>query len=272
MRLVTVDDAVLEAEVSGSDEPVVLIQTALTADELRPLAEQQPLREGYRTILYHRRGYAGSSRVVGPRSVADDAADCRSLLAALNVGPAHVVGVSYSAAVALHLAAWAPEWVHSLTVLEPPPVHVRSAPEFRAATARLVEIFRARGAAVALEEFMTTLIGPYWRSDSERMLPGSVAQMERDARTFFATDVPALLAWEFGVIDAAQIGCPVLYVGGTDSGTWFAEVRELILGMLPQADAIVVDGAGHSLAMTHPAEVAMAVVGFLQGHPLNTRR
>jgi len=36
----------------------VFIQTALTADELRPLATN-PSLDDYRKILYHRRGYAG---------------------------------------------------------------------------------------------------------------------------------------------------------------------------------------------------------------------
>jgi len=267
MELVTVDGAELEVEVSGSGEPMVLIQTALSADELRPLAEQRLVREGYRTILYRRRGYGASSPAEGPGSVTRDAADCRSLLTALDVGPAHVVGVSYSAAVALHLASWAPASVHTLTVLEPPPVHVRSAAQFRAANARLAETFQADGATAALEEFLTMLIGPDWRAEAERRLTGSVAQMERDATTFFATDLPALLTWEFNADDAARIASPVFYVGGAQSGPWFAEVRELILDWLPQAEDTVIPGAGHSLALTHPAELATAVVRFLRRHP-----
>lgn len=272
MELVTVDGGELEVEVSGSGEPMVLIQTALSADELRPLADQQRVREGYRTILYHRRGYGGSSPAGGPGSVARDAADCRSLLTALDIGPAHVVGVSYSAAVAMHLASWAPTSVHTLTVLEPPPAHVRSAPQFRALNARLAETFHAAGPIAALEEFMTMLDGPDWRAEAERTLTGSVAQMERDATTFFATDLPALLTWDFGADEAARIGAPALYVGGTDSGPWFAEVRELILDWLPQAEDTLIPGAGHLLALTHPAEVAKAVVGFLRRHPMNARR
>jgi hypothetical protein len=53
--------------------------------------------------------------------------------------------------------------------------------------------------------------------------------MERDAATFFDIDIPALLGWNYTAADAALIAGPVLYVGGTDSGRWFAEVRELLL-------------------------------------------
>lgn len=267
LKSISVGDVDLEAEVMGDGEPVVLIQTALTADELRPLAEQMARSGGYQVIHYHRRGYAGSGPLLRPGSVAAEVADCRALLEALEVAPAHVVGVSYSAAIALTLASRAPGTVRTLTVMEPPPLGVPSAPEFLAASARLSETFDANGPVVALDELLTMLAGDDWRRESERDLPGSVAAMERDARTFFESDLPALLSWEFGTEDAARIKCPVLYVGGSNSGPWFAEVRARILQLLPHAEDSTVQGAGHLLALTHPIDTAEFVVGFLRRHP-----
>jgi pimeloyl-ACP methyl ester carboxylesterase len=107
-----------------------------------------------------------------------------------------------------------------------------------------------------------------WRSDVEGHLPGAVAQMERDTATFLDADLPALLAWRFGVAEARRISCPVLHFGGTDSGPWFAEVRELVLSWLPQAADVVIDGADHSLALTHTRAVADAVATFIRDHPI----
>ncbi len=264
---ITVGDVDLEVEVVGDGEPVVVIQTALTADELRPLAEQTARSGGCQVIHYHRRGYAGSGPLVRPGSVAADAEDCRALLNVLEVAPAHVVGVSYSAAIALTLASVAPDVVSTLTVMEPPPVGVPSAPQFLAANARLSETFRAKGSLVALDEILTMLAGPDWRRESEQDLGGSVAAMERDAGTFFESDLPALLSWEFGTEEAARIRCPVLYVGGDNSGPWFAEVRARILQLLPHAEDTTIQGAGHLLAATHPTETAGLVVDFLRRHP-----
>lgn len=129
LKPITLGGVDLELEMLGEGEPVVVIQTALTADELRPLAQQIALSGGYQVIHYHRRGYAGKRPLLRPGSVAADAADCRALMEALNVEPAHVVGVSYSAAIALTLASTAPETVRTLTVMEPPPVGVPSAPQ-----------------------------------------------------------------------------------------------------------------------------------------------
>lgn len=266
---VSLPDADLEVRISGAGDPLVLVQTAVTADELLPVAEQPAVRDGFRVVLYHRRGYAGSSPVDGPGSIERDARDCRQLLAALGIDRAHVAGVSYSAAVAMHLAASAPDAVQSLSLIEPPPRHTPSADEFVAACEELVADFRRNGAAAALDRFMGRLVGPGWRQDIERRLPGATAQVDQDAATFFATDLPALLAWRFGPEDARRITQPVLYVGGTDSGPWFAEVRELVLAWLPQAGDVVVDGADHSLAITHADQVAAAMAAFLHRHPLD---
>lgn len=264
---IAVPEAHLESFDWGSGEPVVCIQTALTADELRPVATD-PALDGYRKILYHRRGYAGSSPVAGAGSIQRDAADCAALLTELEVDRAHVVGLSFSGAIALQFASDVPERVHSLTVIEPPPVHVPSADEFRAANDRLIANRLAQGPEAALDEFLTIVIGRDWQQVAEEALPGSSTQMRQDVATFFDTDLPALLTWRFGPEDADRIGCPTLYVGASESGPWFAEVRELILGWIPHAEDVIIDGAEHSLALTHAPRIADALSAFLARNPM----
>ena len=266
-RFVAVPDGELEVLDVGSGEPIVFVQTALTADELMPVADD-PALGAYRRILYHRRGYAGSSPVDGEGSIVRDAGDCVALMAGLGVDRAHVAGVSYSGAVALQLAVDAPDRVQTLVVVEPPPTHVPSADEFRAANDRLIRQRQDAGPAVALRDFMDLVVGPGWRETAEGQLPGSVAQMERDVATFFDYDLPALLSWSFSRELARLIRCPVLHIGGTESGPWFAEVRSLVLDWVPHAEDVLLEGADHSLALTHSSPVARAMADFLNRHPL----
>lgn len=84
--------------------------------------------------------------------------DCRDLLMALEIDRAHLVGVSYSAAVALQLAVIAPSLVHTLTISEPPPVHIPNAEEFISANNELMELYQAKGASFALDNFQTRLV------------------------------------------------------------------------------------------------------------------
>lgn len=269
MRLVEVGAIRLEVHDVGAGDPVVLVQTALTADELVPLADHLVDRGGYRAIVYHRRGYARSSPVQGPGSIVRDAADCRDLIVALGLGKVHIVGYSYSGAVGMQLAVDATEHVHTLTLIEPPPVHVPSAAAFRAANCRLREVRRAHGPLAALEEFLGLVMGPQWRIEVEQRLPGAAEQMQRDTTTFFDTDLTALFSWHFDAAAARRINCPVLHIGGSDSGPWFTEVRDLMLTWFPQAEDALLVGADHALALTHAPQIADALADFLARHRIH---
>ncbi|WP_402463560.1 alpha/beta fold hydrolase [Isoptericola aurantiacus] len=264
MRVGEVD---LETTVLGTGEPVLWLPTALAADELLPVARRVVDARPYRSITYRRRGY-GSSSPSDHGSIDRDAADAAALLDVLGIARAHVVGVSYSAAIALRLAAEAPDRVATLCLIEPPPAHVPAAGEFRAACADLADDARRVGARAAAERFLERLGGPSWRTDLDQ-LPGGAEAVLRDAGTFFSADLQALREWEWRDADAPRITCPVRYVGGADSGEWFAQVRRWVLDLLPQADDVIVPGAGHDLALTHPDEVADAVVGLLRRHQVD---
>src|SRR6476620_11271988 len=85
-------------------------------------AQMQPFSERYHTVAYSRRYNYPNNRVV-PRadySAIVDADDLATLIKKLNLGPSHIVGVSYGADVALFLAARHPELVRSLVLSEPP--------------------------------------------------------------------------------------------------------------------------------------------------------
>lgn len=266
----SIGDVGLEVEVMGRGEPVLVIQTALDVDELRPLSQHLARTGEYQVFHYHRRGYAGSGPVLPPRSMADEAMDAGALVRALDVVPVHVVGASFSAAVALVLASRFPELVQTLAVVEPPPAGTDGTPEFREVARQLLENHHALGPQPALEQFMTMLVGPGWRGAAERELPGSVQAMERDAPTFFASDVPALVSWRFDATDAARVRCPVLCVGGAESSAWFTEMRGRLLDLLPQAVDASVEGAGHLAASTHVAEVAVLLRAHFRRHSRTT--
>ncbi len=67
-----------------------------------------------------------------------------------------------------------------------------------------------------------------------------------------------------------RAACPLsgAHVAGTRSGPWFRHVREFVLTWFPHAEDVVINGADHSLALTHPAQIAGALHPFLRRHPL----
>ncbi|WP_182377190.1 alpha/beta hydrolase [Nocardioides sp. WS12] len=245
----------------GAGDAVLFIQTGLGADELLPLA-REPALAGRRRLLPHRRGYTGTGPEL-PGSIVRDAADCVALVESLHLPAVDVVGYSYSAAVALAVAAQTPSMVRSITLIEPPPLITSHRDEFVAVCADLMSVSAELGPTAALEAFWDRTTTPDWWSALERHVPDARAQMRRDASTFFEQDLPALLGWTFTADDARRIATPVLHVGAAESGPWWAEVRTTVLAWFPGATDVVVPGADHGLVVTHPADVAGAIADFL---------
>jgi len=266
----SIDGAELEYEVSGTGEPVVFIHGAFIADMFRPLLAELSLEGRYRLILYHRRGYAGSSRPSGPLSIAQQAADCRALLHHLGVEHAHVVGHSYGGAVALQLALDAPGAAHSLALLEPGLMVGASAQGYRESLARGVERYREAGAAVVVDEFLQAR-WPGYRATLDRVLPGAFAQAVADAGTWFEREVSGQLGWRFGEAEAQRISQPTLSVlGGESDALWsrFGETYRLLLAWLPHAEGFVLPGATHFMQLEDPRGMAEVLAAFWARHRL----
>jgi pimeloyl-ACP methyl ester carboxylesterase len=264
------EGAELEYEVSGTGDPVIFIHGAFIADTFRPLLAEPSLAGRYRLILYHRRGYAGSSCPSEPVSVARQAADCRALLRHLGVERAHVVGHSYGGIVALQLALDTPDVAHSLALLEPGLMVGASAQGYRASLARGVERYREAGAAVVVDEFLQARC-PGYRDTLESVLPGAFAQAVADAETWFEREVPGQLGWRFGEAEARRISQPTLCVlGGESNALWsrFGETHRQLLTWLPNAEGFVLTGATHLMQFEHPRGMAEVLASFWARHQL----
>jgi pimeloyl-ACP methyl ester carboxylesterase len=269
----SVDGAVLEYEVVGAGEPVLLIHGALIAEAYEPLC-RQPALARYRLVRYHRRGYAGSSQVTAPFSIAQQAADCRALLRHLGIERAHVVGHSSGGVMALRLALDVPEVVHSLILLEPALLDVPSGAQLGEVLAPILQRYGAGDKEGAADSFLRWAIEPDYRSWLDRMIPGAYEQSVAAADTFFGVELPSLQEWYFTRQDARRITQPVLGVFGSESASiWpgWNEVHERLREWLPQAEPAVLAGSNHALEAKDPRGVAEAMVPFLARHPLPTR-
>jgi pimeloyl-ACP methyl ester carboxylesterase len=267
---VAVDGSVLEYEVWGTGDPVVLIHGVLVADAFRPLLAEPSLADRYRLILYHRRGYAGSSRASQPVSVGRQAADCHALLRHLGVERAHVAGHSYGGAVALQLALDAPAVVHSVALLEPALIAGVSAQGYRESLVRAIERYWEVGATIVVDEFLQTR-WPGYGAALDRALPEAFAQAVVDAGTTFECELPGLLDWRFGEVEARSIGQPALCVLGSESEVlWprFGETHRLLLEWMPHAEGCVLSGTTHFLPVENPRGTAEVLSAFWVRHRL----
>ncbi len=269
----------LEYRVRGTGEPVVLVHAGLFADWFKPLLEEPALAGRHRILSVHRVGYAGSSRVAGPVSIARQAAHLRALMRQLGIERAHIVGHSSGGNIALQLALDAPELVQTLSILEPA-LAVGSGSERMLATrqsamAPIFEQFRTGNKAAAVDGFMRMVSGPGYREPFEQALPGAFERGVADAETFFGQELPAVQQWQFGREDARRIVQPVLAVIGEKSPEvspiWEERQRQL-LSLLPNAEGFVLPGATHLLHVQNPGAMAQALASFFARQTMTAAR
>lgn len=270
MERVRIDGAELEYEVRGAGEPVVLVHGSIVGDAFAPLLAEPELAERYQLIMYHRRGFAGSTHPDGPLSIEQQAADCRALIQHLGVRRAHVAGHSYGGPIVLQLALDAPEVVHSLALLEPALFFVPSAEQFIESVDPAIQMYGEGDKRGAIDNFQQVVVGPEYRGVLDRVLPGAFEQAVADADTFFQNELPALGQWGFTKEDAGHITQPVLAVLGEESHTLSpapVEIYELVQDWFG-AETFVLEGATHMLQMKNPQGMAAGLAGFFARHPL----
>jgi pimeloyl-ACP methyl ester carboxylesterase len=269
MEHLEVDGAIIEYQVQGTGEPVLLIPLSLVADGLgRPLLAQPELASRYQLIHYHRRGYLGSTLGTEPLTGVRQAADAAALLRHLGVKAAHIAGHSFGGLIALQLALDAQELVHSLALLEPP---LRMVPSGKAAFERInlpmINAYRAGDRRKAVKLFSDVVFGPDWQTFVEQAVPGGVEQAVRDVDTFIQEQA-AFQEWQFGPKEAGAITQPVLSVlGAAVNNPFMREGRALLHSWFPQTEDCDVPTT-HLLQMQDPKSVALGLAEFFARHPM----
>ncbi|MCE2576603.1 acetoin dehydrogenase dihydrolipoyllysine-residue acetyltransferase subunit [Komagataeibacter sp. FNDCR2] len=103
---------------TGEETPLVLIH-GFGGDLKNWMLNHAALAQGRRVIAFDLPGHGGSSKDVGPGTLAFFAEVTAQLLAHLKLGRVHVLGHSLGGGIALTLAQMAPQSVASLTLIAP---------------------------------------------------------------------------------------------------------------------------------------------------------
>ncbi len=270
MQIASVNGVNLEYETKGAGEAVALIHLAPFADSYLPLMDCPELNS-YRLVRYHRRGYAGSSRITGTLTMRDHASDLAALLEYLGVKRAHIAGHSIGGIVALQLAVDHPELVSTLVLMEVSIQHLLGPASEEAAKrlARPFQLYAAGDREGAFEAFSTAILAPDFRDLIARTSPEGWSQTIKDADTFFGVEYPAIRAFKLENTEIEKITVPVLSMRGALSHPSTAAVEQLLHSWFPQLETALIPGANHLLPMRQPQAVAGAMAEFLARHPLS---
>ena len=271
MEVANINGIKLEFEITGVGEPVVLIHGGIIADSNLPLITQPSLRK-YQFIHYHRRGYAGSSNYNSHFGILEEANDCLNLMQYLGINRAHILGHSIGGTIALQLAIDNPNYVHSLSLLEPALTGYNSHDndEVLKEFMPLIKTYEKGNRSKAIDIFMKATIGSKYRNLIEEILPSNAFDLAvADAKTYFYHEIPAMKSWQINEEDMKKImQKPVLYIRGSDSGKRSLERQQMVLKLLPQTKVVVIDKAKHMMQIANPIDVARHLANFFARHAM----
>lgn len=252
-------------EEQGDGPPVVLVHGGFSDHTTwRFVVEEMP--RSLRVVSYDRRGHSRSGRPPGELSRRVHEDDLAHLIETLGIAPAHVVGNSYGASIALGLAARRPELFRSVVAHEAAlTAIVRDDPA-------VVEIERQIDLALERIEGGEVPAGVQQFIEEIALGRGNWMLVPEPVREAMIANAGTVLAeqrdpdWASIALDElAQVPVPVLLTYGEHSPAWFYGVVEKLAAALPAATERSMPGAGHNPHATHPADFAAAVSGFAAG-------
>lgn len=213
-------------------------------------------------------GHGGTG--LDPRGPNHDQAleDARRMLPA--TGPAHLIGHSYGATVALRLALSDPARVASLTLIEPVQFSLLAEDDpaaFAAEMAAQAPFFDAAAAGdwpEAARLFLGRWGGAPAGADPQRTAL-ALAQIP-----FVAAENLVLNDPEHAGVrarDLPRLTCPVLLVAGALSPPVAHRILDVIAARRPAARRLTLPAAGHMAPLTHPRPIAAAIAELVDAAP-----
>jgi non-heme chloroperoxidase len=280
LKKVEVNGVELHYVDQGKGVPVVFVHGGL--EDYRAW---QPQMEGFslqhRTIAYSRRhNYPNPKVAVASHySAIVDADDLAALITKLKLAPAHVVGVSHGACVALFLARRHPALVRSLVLSEPPLLSWLPAIE---------------GGKTLLTDFMSKVWEPAVRGFREGDEAGVRAAVNgfgeigysgSNEKMTFATLPPEVRrdllenAGEWRALTVSKdafpdlpleavkrIRTPALLLSGQQSLALHGLIDSQLAALLPQAERIILADATHEMWNEQPEQCRNAAFAFFDKH------
>jgi pimeloyl-ACP methyl ester carboxylesterase len=260
VNTVPVDDVSLAYRESGSGYPVVLINgLASTMDMWNPPVLSK-ISEHFRVIIFDSRctGYSSSSDK--PFSIPLLARDTATLMDALGISSAHILGLSMGASVAQELALSFPGKVKKLILVAGEcggPESVRMQPEI------LAQLMDKSGTVHdVVNRMFSLLFPPSWLADHDpfRYCP---EVYETTSDEIVARQASAFFGWTGSFFLLGDIHAPTLVITGTDDVIVPPVNSHIISGRIPGAQLVEIPGAGHGLIYQFPDPFSDYVLTFL---------
>ncbi len=242
--------------------PCVVLSHALGCDLSMWDAVAERLQRRWTVVRYDHRGHGRSPEPPGPWTIDMLADDAAALMAGLNLGPVHFVGLSMGGMTAQALAVRHPAAVRSITVANSASCYDEAA---RAMWQARIETVRRQGLPAIGPMAMQRWFTPAFREDQSGGGASRVAllrqRLEAMSVSAYAAACEAVGAIDFRQSNA-RIACPTLVIAGTLDEATPVSASEQIAAEIAGAQLRTLEAA-HLSAVEKPDEFVQTLEAFL---------
>jgi len=249
-------------DVHGEGEPLVMLHGLGSSSQ--DWEHQVPaFAAHYRVTTPDLRGFGRSAKPRGPYSIAQYAADVRSLLNELDIRRCHLLGLSMGGAIAFQIALDDPGRLASLII-------VNSSPSFELSNWRrrlmawtrqlLPHVFGMRG----LSHYVVSHLFP--KPEQHELRARLIARGSSNDRDAYIAALHALKGWTVEK-RLAEIGTPTLVISAEFDYTPVSE-KERYVARMRNARLRVIPDSRHASHWDQPQRFNREVLDFLAEHPI----
>ena len=255
----------LHYEEYGHGTPLLLVH-GLGSSTLDWEQQIPQLAAHYRVIVPDVRGHGRSDKPRERYSIAGFSADLVALIEHLNLGPAHLVGLSMGGMIGFQLAVDQPALLKSLCIVNSAPqVKLRSADDywqwFKRWSLMHVLSLGTIGKALGAKLFPKPDQAGLRQKMAERWA-------KNDKRAYLAS-FDAILGW--GVQERlSRITCPTLVISADHDYTPVAH-KEIYVKLLPDARLVVIEDSRHATPLDQPEVFNATLLDFLKTVEITTQ-
>ncbi len=248
-------------EVVGEGFPLVLISGGGTLDRRAWDNQFEAFARSYKVIRYDIRGIGKSAR---PRAAFSHSRDLYALLKFLKVKKAHVVGLSFSGAIAIDFALEHPEMVDHLMLAATGTSSDAKAQANVEGLAALTAMVKKAG----LEQTAQVIAGlPFFISQDNQTAREKIRRIYLDNRDLFDNGFPLITLWQPTEPAAgarlSEIRSPALILAAENDHPAYKEITDKLAAGIKGARNVEIPGATHLMHMDKPKEFNRAVLEFL---------
>lgn len=259
---VSINDARLYYEVSGSGSPVVFLHAGV-ADSRMWDKQVEAFAANYCVIRYDLRGF-GKSEVPSDHFAQHE--ELVTLLKYLHITRTHLIGISYGGKIALDFTLSHPDLVEKLVLV---------APSVGGTTpdAEVLEFYEAEEKALEEEDLTrATELNLHMWVDSPRREPGRVDSAVRELvremqfhafQTIFPEGAVELDLEPPAIMRLSEVKAPTLVVVGEYDIQAKIELAHQLQTQIPGAQLAIVPDVAHMVNMEKPTEFNQLVLDFL---------